>query len=638
MGKPLKDNASLTLHQPSQSTWALVRRLLGLAWLYRWGCLKVLGYEALLVMGTVSVLGLTGLGLAAIRERIDVEADPAHWPGGIAPPQSWSMMSVVALIGGSIVMIAIIQAVLRYRSALAQTRLVQRIIVGLRCRVYDKIQRLSFTFFAKNESGTIINRVTTDVQSVRLFVDGVMIEMTVLILSVLFYLVYMIRLHPLLTVACLATTPVVATLAVIFSRSVRPAFMEGRRRVDAIVLTLSEYVQGVRVVKGFAHEPEQIEKFKAVNQRVRDQQTRIIRLITLFVPAVEWLAMSNLTVLLVYGGYLVSCDRLAVDQGLVVFAGLLQQFSTQIGNLARITGTIQRSLVGASRVFEVLDTTSQITSRPGATRLPRVKGAITFQQVTFAYADHPAVLQNVDLEIAPCSCTAILGVTGAGKSTLLSLIPRFYDPTSGRVLIDGNDVRDLDLDDLRHNIGIVFQETFLFSNTVAANIAFGYPEVERSKLIHAATIAGAHDFITALPQGYETVIGENGVDLSGGQRQRLAIARAILLEPPILLLDDPTAAIDPHTEHEILSAMDQAMSDRTCLIVAHRLSTLRRADRVVVLEDGCVVQSGHHEQLMARDGHYRDLVRLQITDAHSRRLLGLEQPFESNSPSTGGKL
>lgn len=618
------------------SNWALVRRLLGLAWLYRWGCLKVLAYEAVLVTATVSVLGLTGLGLAAIRERVDPEADPARWPLGVAPPDSWPTMSVVALVGGLIVAIALTQAAIRYRAAVVQAKLVQRIIVGLRTRVYDKIQRLGFTFFDTHESSTIINRVTTDVQSVRLFVDGVMIQLIVLGLSLAFYLAYMLRLHPMLTVACLATTPVMAGAAVAFSRTVRPAYQVSRRLVDDLVLTLSETVQGVRVVKGFAREPEQIQRFGEVNRRVRDQQNRIIGWITLFVPSIEWLSMTNLAVLLVYGGYLVVQDQLAVDQGLVVFAGLLQQFSARIGEVARITGSIQRSLVGAQRVFEVLDTPIDIKSRPGAARLARATGSVVFERVDFAYEKQKPVLHGIDLEATSGSCTAILGATGAGKSTLLSLIPRFYDPTAGRVLIDGIDVRDLQLDDLRRQIGIVFQETFLFSNTVAANVAFGYPEADFSSITRAAKIAGAHEFITRLPNGYDTVIGENGVDLSGGQRQRLAIARAVLLEPPILLLDDPTAAIDAQTEQQILLAMDEAMSGRTTFVVAHRLSTLRRADRVVVLEHGRVVQAGRHDELMVTDGHYRDVVQLQVTDMRSKRLLGVATHLDPRTQAAGG--
>jgi ATP-binding cassette subfamily B protein len=290
--------------------------------------------------------------------------------------------------------------------------------------------------------------------------------------------------------------------------------------------------------------------------------------------------------------------------------------------LANLGTRAQEYLASAARVFEIIDTPLEIQSPPEALRMSRTRGAVKFESVSFGYrpADD-AVLTDVTFAAEPGECVAILGPTGAGKSTLLSLIPRFYDPNSGRVLIDGIDARRLDIDDLRRSVGLVFQESFLFSNTVAANIAFGHPDATREQIVRAARIACADEFITALPDGYDTVIGERGVDLSGGQRQRLAIARAVLLEPSILILDDPTAAIDPETEHEILQAMDNAMTSRTTFVVAHRMSTLRRADKVIVLDMGRVVQMGTHEQLMNAHGHYRSTADLQAADERTTQLL-----------------
>jgi ATP-binding cassette subfamily B protein len=302
---------------------------------------------------------------------------------------------------------------------------------------------------------------------------------------------------------------------------------------------------------------------------------------------------------------------------------LLQQFSSQVGNIAQIANAMQASLTGASRVFEVLDAPVAIQSPPDPVRLEQAKGAVRFDNVTFRYKDGGPALENVSLHANPGECIAILGATGAGKSTLLSLIPRFYDPQHGYVLVDGIDVRRYDVDDLRRNIGLVFQESFLFSNTVAMNIAFGHPSATREQIERAARIAAAHEFIMELPKGYDTLLTEGGANLSGGQRQRLAIARAVLLEPTILLLDDPTASIDPETESEILVAMNQAMAGRTTFVVAHRLSTLRRADRVVVLDKGRVIQAGTHRELIRSDGHYQQAAELQAADHESRRLLGI---------------
>ena len=327
------------------------------------------------------------------------------------------------------------------------------------------------------------------------------------------------------------------------------------------------------------------------------------------------------SVLLAYGGILVIRNELSLGMGLIVFAGLLQQFSNQVANLANLANNVQESLSGARRVFEVLDKPVEVATRPGAIKIPKVRGAVRFEGVTFGYQAQDPILHNVSFEVQPGECIAILGTTGAGKSTLMSLIPRFYDPQKGRVRVDGQDVRDLDVDDLRRNVGIVFQENFLFSNTIAANIAFGCPEATDPQIEKAARIAAAHDFIMALPQGYGAVLGEGGATLSGGQRQRLAIARAILLEPAILLLDDPTAAIDSATEHEIMAGMAGAMEHRTTFIVAHRLSTLRRADRILVLENGRIVQTGTHAELLNAKGPYRGVALLQVVDDESLNLL-----------------
>ena len=603
-----------------------------LAWRYRARCLQVLSIQ--LVLLSIGLLGLSLTGVAidylggVLASRNGGPAPTVISAGRIAfhiSAQS-QPVHVMLWIAAAILGLALVRAFLNYFYAVLINLFVQQeLVVSLRGEIYEKLQQLSFRFFDVNSTGSIITRVTGDVQAVRMFVDQVMIQSVIMVISLAVYLIYMASLHVGLTLACLATTPLLWFITASFSRRIQPAYAENRTLVEKMVQTLAESVQGVQVTKAFGREKEEREKFDRSNQAVFDQQRAIFWRVSLFSPTVGFLTRINMIVLLSYGGWLVIHGQLPLGTGLVVFAGLLEQFSGQVNQVATIANSIQQSLIGARRVFEVLDAPIDVRSSPDALHAPKLLGEICFDHVSFGYeAKGEPVVKDINLTIKPGECVAILGATGAGKSALMSLVPRFFDPTAGRVLVDGRDVRELRLDDLRRNIGIVFQESFLFSNTVAANIAFGHPNASQAQIEKAARIASAHDFIMALPKGYETVLGESGSSLSGGQRQRLAIARAVLLEPSILLLDDPTAAIDSRTEHEIFEALENAISGRTTLIVAHRLSTLRRANFVIVMENGRIVQSGTHEQLMSVPGPYLRVADIQLVDR--RELQALTNP------------
>ncbi len=601
-------------------------RLLALCWRDRVRCVQIILCQiGLLALGLVG-LGSAGLGIDYLHAHLDPSALRVRWPFDLAPPASWAPMTVLLVIASVVILSALLRGALTWLGGALLARLVhRRVLADLQTAVFSKLQYLHFRFFDQHSRGEIINRATGDIASVRAFVDTVLIQALVTVLTVAVYLVYMVNIHVGLTVACLSLLPLMLFGCVRYSHAVHPLYLRNRSLFDRMVLTLAESIEGVGVIKGFAREPEVAAHFRADNAAVKNQQRRIFWRMSLFIPAIDFFTQFSLVILLLYGGKLVIDGKLPLGTGLVVFAGLLQQFANQVTTIAQIANGIQESLTGARRVFDILDAPVGLPVPEHPVVSAANAGSVRFEEVFFHHVeDGPAALNGVSIDVAPGECIAVVGETGAGKSALLSLIPRFYDPTSGRVLVDGVDVRDWDLQALRRRVGVVFQENFLFSDTVAANIAFGQPDASQEAIEAAAKAACAHEFIEALPEGYETVLGESGVDLSGGQRQRLTIARALLAHPTILLLDDPTAAIDPETEHEILAAIEQSLAGRTTFVVAHRLSTLRRADRIIVLERGRIVQTGTHLQLLHEEGPYRGAAMQQMVDDESRRLLAEE--------------
>jgi ATP-binding cassette subfamily B protein len=611
----MSEAASKPDSEQRYSSRELVRRLLGLAWQFRGDCLlSVLLSLALLLLGLVG-LQLLGVVIDVIRHALDPAQRSPVYPFGWSPPALWTPLQIVIALSGAIVLQALLRAWLTYEYNMVTARLTQgKIVPGLRDRVYARLQLLSFRFFDVHGSSSIFNRVTGDVQNTRLFVDGVVLQGLNMVMTLGAYFIFMWRIHPSLTVACLSVAIPLWWVTHYYSGLLRPAYLRNRELFDNLVQLFTESVRGMQTVKGFAAEPHQIRAFEEANRQVSSQQQRIFLNLSVFTPATQLLSQLSLVVLFAYGGWLYVQGRIPLGTGLVVFAGLLQQFNGQVANITTIANSVQQSFTAARRVFEVLDTPTEVQTKPGAFVPSRLDGRVEFESVSFGYHPESPVLQEISFTANAGQVVGIFGITGAGKTSLLSLIPRFYDPQKGRILVDGRDLRDLDLDGYRRHVGIVYQESFLFSNTVAANIAFGNPHASQEQIEAAARVASAHSFILDLPEGYETVLGESGVDLSGGQRQRLALARALLLQPPILILDDPTASVDPKTEHEIVSALRQAMTGRTTFVVANRLSLLRRADTILVLAKGRLLQTGTHDELVQRPGPYRDTALLQLMD------------------------
>jgi ABC-type multidrug transport system fused ATPase/permease subunit len=598
------------------STANLVRRLCALAWQFRTDCVLSVVLSLVLLLLGITGLKLLGVVIDVIRHAMNPTGTPPPvYPFGWQPPATWPALQIVTTLALAIVVQAILRAGLTYAYNMVTARLTQgEIVPELRAQVYAKLQRLSFSFFDIHGSNSIFNRVTGDVQNTRLFVDGVLLQGVNMILTLATYAFFMWRIQPALTVACLSVSLPLWLLSHFYSGKLRPGYLKNRELTDHMILLFSESVRGMQTVKGFAAEPYQVRRFEEANDVVSSQQRKIFRDLSIFTPTTQMLSQLSLVILFAYGGWLYVQGKIPLGAGLVVFAGLLQQFTGQVATIATIANSVQQSLAAARRVFEVMDTPVEVQSKPNAIAPGRLSGKLVFENVTFGYVPERSALTGVSFEAKPSQIVGIFGMTGAGKSTLLGMIPRFYDPQQGRVLADGHDLRDLDLDAFRRQIGIVYQESFLFSNTVAANIAFGHPQATMEQIERAARIASAHDFILALPQGYETVLGESGVDLSGGQRQRLALARALLLQPPILILDDPTASVDARTENEIVTALREAMAGRTTFVVSSRLSLLRRADMIHVLENGRLTQTGTHDELAHKPGVYHETALLQIMD------------------------
>ena len=597
------------------STGILIRRLLALAWQFRADCVWSVVLSLVLLLLGIMGLKLLGLVIDVIRRALDPSLPPPAYPFGWQPPAEWSALQTVTAIAVTIMVLALLRAVLTYLYNMITARLTQgEIVPTLRAKLYAKLQRLSFSFFDVHGSNSIFNRVTGDVQNTRLFVDGVLLQGVNMILTLAAYAFFMWRIHPALALACLSVSLPLWWLAQFYSARLRPGYLRNRELTDNMVLLFSESVRGMQTVKGFAAEAHQVRRFEAANDNVSSQQRRIFWDLSVFTPGTQMLSQLSLVILFAVGGWLYVQGKIPLGGGLVVFAGLLQQFTGQVATISTIANSVQQSLAAARRVFEVLDTPVEVQSRPDAIKPARLTGQITFENVAFGYTAETPVLTDISFTARSGQVIGIFGMTGAGKSSLLGLIPRFYDPQQGRILADGRDLRELELDAFRRQIGIVYQESFLFSNTVAANIAFGHPQATMEQIENAARIASAHDFIAALPHGYETVLGEAGVDLSGGQRQRLALARALILQPPILILDDPTASVDAKTENEIVSALRNAMTGRTTFVVSGRLSLLRRSDLIFVLEDGRLTQSGTHDELIHQPGPYHETALLQIMD------------------------
>ena len=476
----------------------------------------------------------------------------------------------------------------------------------LRDRLFAHLQRLHFAFHDQAQTGQLMSRANTDLQQVQAFV--VMIPLTISnFVTVLAVTVILAVIDPVLTLLALGSLPFLNVVATRFSRTLFPSVMGIQRESAELAAVVEESVAGVRVVKGLGAERVQADRLKAEAEDVYDESMAAAMTRARFLPAMELLPNLGLIAVLGYGGHQVLNGSLSLGT-LVMFNVYIAMLIWPLRMLGMIVAQSQRAAVSAERVDEVLATEPEVDDPAHPVALPPGGGEVRFAGVRFGYGRPDPVLDGFDLRVAPGESVALVGATGSGKTTVARLIPRFYDAESGTVGIDGADVRTLALEDLRRSVGIVFEDTFLFSDTIGANIAFADPDAPHAAVERAARLAGAHEFISALPEGYATTIGERGYSLSGGQRQRIAIARAILADPRVLILDDATSAVDPTKEHEIRDALTEVMRGRTTIVIAHRPATIALADRVVLIDGGRVVAEGTHASLLGTEPRYRQVL------------------------------
>ncbi|MGD1996137.1 MAG: ABC transporter ATP-binding protein [Anaerolineae bacterium] len=482
----------------------------------------------------------------------------------------------------------------------------QRLLYNLRAQIFDRIQSLSLSFFDQHEAGDLMSRLSNDTDVINSVLSAGVVRFASNLLMVMGIAVVMLLLNWRLALAALTTAPAMLAATIFFSRRARTAFRRTRETLGQVSAELEENIAGVRVVQAFGRERASLAEFDAANAANRDANVAAQSITSAFSPTLDVLSSAGLAIVVTYGGYLALNEAGSVGT-IVTFLLYVRRFFQPLQGIANLYAQLQAALAGAERIFDLLDAQSEVTDAAPARQLPPVVGRVVFENVHFAYKPSEPVLRGINLVAEPGQTVALVGPTGAGKTTIANLLARFYDVSRGAVLVDGTDVRSVVQASLRGQMGVVLQDTFLFSGTVMENIRYGRLDATDEEVIEAARLAQADDFIRRLPQEYETELGEKGVRLSHGQRQLIAIARAILADPRILILDEATSSVDTRTERMIQSALEELLTDRTAFVIAHRLSTVQHADQVLVIENGQIVEQGTHRELLTRDGKYQNL-------------------------------
>ena len=514
-----------------------------------------------------------------------------------------------------IIVFAIIRGLFAFAQAYMSEKLSQDVAFDFRNELFAKIQHLSFSYHDRNQTGQLMIRATDDVEKLRVFIgQGLLIAVQALVLLVGALTLLAIT-NWNLTLTVIIILPLALVLFMLFGAISQPMFAKVQMKLSALNTVLQENLAGIKVVKAFAREPQEAARFDRAAEELMQQQITLARVFSFLFPFIFLIASLGQAAVIYYGGRQIIAGTLTVGEW-QKFSLYLMLVFFPIGQLGFIISQMSQASASATRIFEILDTKNEVTDKPGAKPLPAIQGDVEFKNVSFRYfSSSDPVLAEINFTAKPGETVALLGSTGSGKTTIINLVPRFYDVTEGQILIDNQDIRDVQLDSLRRQIGIVLQETNLFTGTIRDNIAFGRPEASDEEVSNAAKAAAAHDFIMTFPEGYATSVGERGATLSGGQKQRIAIARALLLDPRILILDDSTSSVDVATEVQIQAALDRLMLGRTSFVIAQRISTVLNADQILVLDKGRIVARGQHADLMEQSEIYAEIYRSQLVES-----------------------
>lgn len=532
-------------------------------------------------------------------------------------PKNFSLVPQLAL---TVVGVVTLKAFLQFLHGFFGGRLGNFLAYKMRNACYEKLQFLSFRYYDTARTGDLMSRLTGDLEAIRQFIGFGFAQILNVVLMVAFGSAMMLSISWKLTLVTLVCMPFLVVTALKFESKIHPAFQEMRLALSSLTTSVQENITGVRTVKSFAREPHEVEKFSGRNERYKSNQIFAATLWARFFPLMELFANISVVILLLAGGIMVINEELTLGQ-LVAFFSLIWYIIGPMWSIGFHINNYTQSKASGERVLELLNQPIDVEDREEAVTLDpsQVKGHVVFDSVTFAYGNKMAAVKDINLNAPPGSVIGLLGGTGSGKSTIIQLLMHAYNVNSGSITLDGVNIKDIKIRSLRSQVATVFQETFLFSSSIRNNIAYGMKDVSMDDIIRAAKLAKAHDFIMEMEHGYDTIVGERGMGLSGGQKQRIAIARALLKDPKILILDDATSAVDMETEHEIQSGFQEVMNGRTTFIIAHRISSLRHADEILVLDEGRVVQRGKHDELIMEEGPYQDVYKIQYADLIARR-------------------